>query len=187
MSATVYDFVPSEPDDAPEMVMPTDGALTCEECGTLFEHSGRGRKPKRCPDCRTKKSSSAPRNRAPSGDVRAAMAVLDGMYNALSLGLMMTSPRAASTWASQVDGLRETSQLSLQSDPTLAKQISRIGTVTGRGMFFGAHLMALAPVVMVLREDMSERRAAKRASQPQPEPEETPQSTQRYPNQELFE
>ena len=29
-----------------------EGGLVCEKCLSAFDHSGRGRKPKRCPDCR---------------------------------------------------------------------------------------------------------------------------------------
>lgn len=40
-------------DDIPEV-----GSLTCAECGTAFVHTGRGRKPKKCPDCRAVAGSS---------------------------------------------------------------------------------------------------------------------------------
>lgn len=190
MSAdNVYDFVPAEPDTNDTPYVP-DGALICEQCGNPFEHSGRGRKPKRCPDCRATKSTGT-RSKSPSGDVKTAMAVLEGMYDSLSLALMMFSPRGALTWSESRVKLEQTAQLSLQGDPALAKQICRIGTVSGRGMFYGAHVMALIPVAMVVREDLAERRAAKRAANPEPdeEYEQYPEAGPRpaYPNQEMFE
>lgn len=39
----------------PVVVTAPTGQLACTDCGTTFEKpSGRGRPPKRCPDCRTK-------------------------------------------------------------------------------------------------------------------------------------
>lgn len=51
-------------EELPDDMAPADGAgveLTCEGCGHTFEHAGRGRRPKRCPSCRT---TRAPRSTA---------------------------------------------------------------------------------------------------------------------------
>lgn len=44
-----------ELDDAAEVP-----GIECDACGTTFQHSGRGRPPKRCPDCRAVRGRSAP-------------------------------------------------------------------------------------------------------------------------------
>lgn len=135
----------------------TNGDLTCESCGKSFDHTGRGRKPKKCPDCRaTRTATSTPRKS--SKDVDAACAVLDTTYNAIALGLLMLSPRAASTWAEQLDTLQAQNRLTLAGDPALTKSILRAGEKTGKAAFLVSHVLAVAPVVMVIREDMPKRK-----------------------------
>lgn len=47
-------------EELPDDMAPADGTgveLVCEECGHTFEHTGRGRRPKRGPCCRTARST----------------------------------------------------------------------------------------------------------------------------------
>lgn len=47
---------------------PADGHV-CDQCGTQFEHSGRGRPPKRCPECRqTRGRTTSTRTRTTAAD-----------------------------------------------------------------------------------------------------------------------
>ena len=141
-------------------VPPGDGALTCQNCGILFDHTGRGRKPKQCPECRaTKSTARATRSRrTTSKDVESAIAVLDGAYNTLALGLMMLSPRAATVWAQGIDTLQAANRVTLAGDPGLCKSILRAGEKSGKAAFAVAHAVALAPVVMAVRDDLKTMR-----------------------------
>lgn len=141
-------------------VPPGDGALTCQNCGILFDHTGRGRKPKQCPECRaTKSTATATRSRrTTSKDVESAIAVLDGAYNTLALGLMMLSPRAATVWAQGIDTLQAANRVTLAGDPGLCKSILRAGEKSGKAAFAIAHVVALAPVVMAVRDDLKTMR-----------------------------
>ena len=164
------------PTDDP--IAPGDGMLTCESCGISYEHTGRGRKPKKCPDCRATGATATPRGtsrRATSKDVETAIAVLDSSYSAVALGLMILSPRAASTWAGQIDQLQATNRTVLAGDPNLTKAICRGGERSGKVMFTLAHILAAAPVVGVLREDFTESRKRRVKNPPTPR---TPESTQ---------
>lgn len=55
-----------EPDELPPDA-PTPGDLTCEKCGASFDHTGRGRKPKTCPDCRKKRGGAPGEPKKPRG------------------------------------------------------------------------------------------------------------------------
>lgn len=157
-------------EDTPNDFAPGEGMLTCEQCGNHFEHSGRGRKPKRCLDCRSKATGTAtrtPSRKSTPKDVETALAVLDGMYSTLSIGLFIVSPNAASVWAGQTDQLQTTNRVTLAGDPALTKSICRLGERTGKAAFILAHVVAAVPVVIQLREDSNERRK-ERAKNPPP-------------------
>lgn len=165
---SITDLVES---DIPDMA-PGEGSLVCEQCGDHFEHIGRGRKPKKCPTCRESRTASTPRassRRTTSKDVESAIAVLDGMYSTASLGLMMLNPRAAVAWAGQIDQLQAQNRVTLAGDAALTKSINRLGERTGKAAFFLSHVFAIAPVVMVIREDMPKRKA--KPAEPEPDPD----------------
>lgn len=140
---------------------PGEGLLTCESCGNSFEHSGRGRKPKKCADCRAAgaraSGAGTTRRNATSKDVKAALAVLEGAYSTVALGLMVLSPNAASVWAAQVPSLQAQNEVILSGDPALTKSILRTGEKTGKAAFVIAHVIAFAPVAMTVRADMPKR------------------------------
>lgn len=150
-----------ESDQLPDDKPPMDGQLICENCGTHFEHSGRGRKPKKCPDCRATKTASTSRVRGSSADVKSALATLDNLYNVVAIALLTVSPKSASVWAEQVEGLQASNAVALAADKNLCRSINRLGERTGKAMFFGAHIMALAPVAITLRADMAARKPKK--------------------------
>lgn len=183
MSVTDYSEVdPPETDE-----IPNNDFLTCESCNTSFEHSGRGRKPKRCPDCR-KSGPTTSRAKSPAGDVKSALAVLDGMYSAVSLGLFMLSPNAAASWAAQIDQLQASNAVTLAGDKVLCKSITKMGERTGKAMFFGAHVVAFAPVVNELRKDFANRtKKTKHEPTPaNPSPDISADRSPVYGNQEFF-
>ena len=143
-----------ENDLTPPDTAPGEGMLTCEKCGNSFEHSGKGRKPKRCPDCRSVRETPVASRRTTSKDVESAIAVLDGMYNLVSLGLFMLNPKAAGVWNAQVDELQKQNRVTLAGDPNLTKSILRVGEKSGRTAFVLAHAFAVAPVVGVIVADL---------------------------------
>lgn len=169
------------PPEAQSDTEPGEHGLQCENCGRTFEHTGRGRKPKQCPECRAEKrttrSSATGSRRTSSKDVETALAVLDSTYSTVAVGLLMVSPKAAAVWAEQLEQLQATNRLTLAGDPNLTKTICRAGERSGKAMFFLAHVMALAPVVMTVRAEMPARkkRENKAPAQPQvPEWEQPP-------------
>lgn len=156
MTASVLDLSGFELGDAPaddNDATPFDGP-TCEVCGVALEYSGKGRKPKRCDDHKRQRAATGSRT---TSDVKSALAVLDQMYGAVSLGLLMVSPPSASVWASQLEQLQATNALVLAGDKALTKSICRLGERTGKAMFVGAHVMALVPVVGALNADFKSR------------------------------
>lgn len=165
---SVMEFAETEiPSEEIEEKQPGEGMLICEECGNHFDHSGRGRKPKRCPNCRsTKTSGTASRSTRGNADVKSALAVLDGIYGAVAIGLLAVSPKAASVWAENLEQLQATNSVALAGDKKLCQSINRVGERTGKAMFAGAHIMALAPVLVTLRADLAERSKAKRPAKP---------------------
>lgn len=175
MSLYTVDTIPDETDSTP------GGELTCENCGRQFDHTGRGRKPKNCPECRANSRTTMRTNttRKSTKDVEAACAVLESAYSAVALGLLMLSPRAAETWAHQVDTLQAQNKLTLAGDPMLCKSILRAGEKTGKAAFLISHVLAVAPVAMAIRQDMPKRKPKpnmpKQPKPKQPRVAETPE------------
>lgn len=167
-----------------------DTDLSCEVCGVPLVYSGRGRKPKFCENHKPNKSrnSTSPRS---NSDVNTALQVMETSYSGLSLLLRLTSPRAAEVWESSHDNLMETNRQAFIADKKLCQRIVKLGQTSGTGMFIGAHVFALAPVLMVVREDVLARR---RDAKPKlvvvdddvPSTEENSEG-RAYPNQEYFE
>lgn len=142
------------PDDLDDT--PTASEYSCEICGAPLEYGGRGRKPTRCDDHK-RKAAAKPRSSSPTGDVRSALAVMESMYGAVSLGLIMVSPQSAQVWATQIDSLQASNALVLAGDKALCKSICRLGERSGKAMFFSAHVMAAVPVVVALQQDFKSR------------------------------
>ena len=160
------------PPEAQSDTEPGEHGLQCENCGRTFEHTGRGRKPKQCPECRAEKRttrSATGSRRSTSKDVETALAVLDSTYSTVAVGLLMVSPKAAGVWAEQLDQLQTTNRLTLAGDPNLTKTICRAGERSGKAMFFLAHVMALAPVVMTVRAEMPARKKRENKAPAQPQ------------------
>ena len=137
---------------------PGEGLLSCETCGINFDHTGRGRKPKNCPDCRTTKTTRVSSPRKSTKDVEAACAVLESAYSTVALGLFVINPRAATVWVEQCDRLQAQNRLTLAGDPNLTKSILRAGEKSGKAAFLISHVLAVAPVIGVIREDMPKRK-----------------------------
>lgn len=193
MTDISFTEAPADVPDYPD-IPPAAGMLQCEQCGIHFEHSGRGRKPKKCPDCRaTRTPSSGSSTRRSTADVKAALATLDSMYSAIAFGLLTVSPASASVWAAQIEQLQRTNELALSGDKNLCRAINRMGERTGKAMFFGAHIMAIAPVVVTLRSDLASRKPkakpanTKPADQPKPPVFEQPPVNNSTPNMKFFE
>lgn len=119
--------------------VPGENTLECEACGTHFEHTGRGRKPKKCPDCRASNAGTTTKpssRRTTSKDVESAIAVLDGMYSTVSLGLVVLNPRAAVAWAGQLDTLQAQNRVTLAGDANLTKINQPARRTNGQGCIF---------------------------------------------------
>lgn len=153
-----------EPVDVPaEDYAPESNDPTCVECGAPLTYSGRGRKPRYCDAHRKRSSGTSNRASSPraSGNVDTALVILGGMYDGLSAALMMLSPRAATEWSSRVDTLQMQNRVILTANPDLCKRINNVSKSGATGAFIAAHVMAVAPVVAVVRQDMGARKVAK--------------------------
>lgn len=136
--------------------------LSCEECGGPLVYGGRGRKPKRHPECKgSGASAGGPRKTSVSGDVAAAVAALDNLYSLISAGLFFVSPAAAAEWAERSASLSEQNKAILTADKGLARSIAKTGAKGGKVAFAVAHVAAVAPVGAVLARDLGARRAAR--------------------------
>jgi len=167
------EFVDAEPDPSViDDAIPLDNTAsadpTCRVCGIALTYGGRGRKPVLCAEHKGAGARSTggmrTADRGNSADVDSAIAILDGMYTGLAMGLMMVSPNAASVWAGNVDKLQATNRVTLAADKTLTKRILKFGQRSATATFVGAHVVAIAPVVMVVQQDIAARTAATKAA-----------------------
>lgn len=150
------------PDSAPDVPPPASDDPVCLECGTPLVYAGRGRKPKWCDEHKPKRTSGTHTRRG-SGDVAQALAVLDGMYRGLTMGLMALSPSAAQMWNAKIDDLQRTNAVILEGDKALTRSICKMGQRGGKAAFIAAHATALAPVALTVRSDFAVRAANKKA------------------------
>lgn len=137
--------------------------LTCQVCGKALSYSGRGRKPKFCEDHR-KTSGTSGSNRSGGGrsdkDVDAACAALAGLYE-LGLGpLALIDMNAARAWSQQIDGLNSRNRTILAGDPALARRIVASASKGGGFALALSHVVAVAPVALVMYGDFRARHAA---------------------------
>lgn len=145
----------SIPDEGP--VVSDD--LTCAICDTPLQYSGRGRKPKFCSKCKPSRSSSGTsRASRSSGDVTQALSVMESMYRGLTMVLMPLSPQAAIRWQAAIADLQLSNKLILEGDKELTRSICRMGQRGGKTAFAISHVVALAPIAMTVREDITTRR-----------------------------
>ncbi len=153
----------TKPADKPDSDDAPTPERLCRECGTpLPEHTGRGRKPVLCSNC--KKVPSAPRTRKGTADTESALATMESMYQ-LTAGIMMLfSPSASSVMRSRISTAQAMNRNAFESDKDLARKIARMGEVSAMGTFVMSQAMIVAPTVGELRADMAERRAERRAA-----------------------
>lgn len=109
-----------------------------------------------------KSTTVKPKVAASKETVDAALIVMQSAYAVLGLGLMtIAGPRTAELFADATDDLQTSNKQAFESSPKLAAMIAQAGAVSGVGIFVGAHVMALAPVVLSFRQERSERRFTK--------------------------
>lgn len=170
-SIDLSDLVEVTEQDTP----PNNDALVCENCGEMFEHSGRGRKPKNCPNCRAKTATTPRSTRRNSKDVETAIATLENYYGMISAALLLTSPMAAVAWGEQLDRLSAANRAILAGDPNLTKSICRVGEKSGKIAFVVAHVAAVIPPAMIIKEQLGSRPKKTKPAKVQRREEETQQ------------
>lgn len=124
--------------------------LTCEQCGSSFEHTGRGRRPKRCPACRTS-SPRATREQAEEEPKRPgrprAIDQLQGQIHAqlglLGMGLMFFDQFDAEVVLKKSEkGAKALANLA-QTNPAIRKTLEKGVELAGWGpvAMWGAEMM----------------------------------------------
>ena len=189
---TEYVDVPPPDGFPPDEPPPASDDPSCLECGKPLIYAGRGRKPKWCDEHKPKRTSGT-HGRKASGDVAQAQAILDGIYQGFTMGLMVLSPVAAAQWNSKLESLQTTNAVLLAGDKDLTRSICKMGQGGGKIAFGVAHLMAIAPVAATVRADFAVRaaeRKSKRAEGPQSGPQRGPELVGAghgaFPNAEFF-
>lgn len=164
MPTTIADLSPSATDIPPSTYVGEDKPLpeyACKVCGVDISdlYGGRGRRPTTCLAHRGS-SGGTTSGKAPkaSGGVQQAVNTLEQVYSMIALGLTLAgATQAASTMAAQIPGLNESNAKFLATDAELVKRINSISKTGGRFGFFASQAFALAPVVMIAKDEISER------------------------------
>lgn len=188
---------PAKSESQPESGSDSGSAdFTCEVCGKALTYGGRGRHPRFCDDHKPGRSQTGERktSRRSRAEVDSAIAVLGGMYDGLTMALLMVSPPAASRWVRSVPDLQKTNEVALTADPDLCASINRMAKTNAKVVFFGAHVMAVAPVVLELRHDLASRRRERQQAVQEPLNFDIPDDAsgayqsppQNFPNEKFF-
>lgn len=140
----------------------------CDVCGReAGPYSGRGRKPRKCPEHKRNSNSSAPKTRG-NNAVLAGQAV-DALcqLNAFAgIGLMMTGYHAtAGALAEREEAFREQAYAALVTDPTLCRMILRAGTTSGKVSLIIAYAMLGAGIAPTAILEFKTKKAMKEEAQ----------------------
>lgn len=150
----------TEPDARP------GGLLVCQKCDREFAHTGRGRKPRTCPDCRPTRSSSGGGTASAEKQADAAIRGLKAGHSMIALGLVSAGyMQTASAFADAEDKWEIAAREALVNDPKLAKMIVGASAKTGSIAFFGAYAGLAMAVGQAAYVERREIRAAREESE----------------------
>lgn len=163
MTAVLEDF-----DDIPGVIsFPSPADPVCTSCGKSFEieEGRRGRKPTKCSDCRSKRTTragtgSAARNSA--AHVRKANAAADVLCNAnvavLTALIALQLPTTANSFSASQDAFREQAVSALMLDEKLCDRILSMGSTSGAAALFAAYAMMMGTVSIVAVSEIRMRK-----------------------------
>lgn len=162
MSPSLFDPPPAAPPTGPDGpgpdLGPGDGPtsdLACEVCGAPAERTPTGRAPKH-PLCANHKrggtSARSTRGNTTVSDkeLNQACASLRDMYDLVVIPLTALDPVAGAVWQEQIDKLDERNHTYLASNRDLVRKINSVGQKSSTWAFALSHVVAVAPVVLVL-------------------------------------
>lgn len=140
---------PSSSDTAPA------GELKCENCGRHFSHEGRGRKPKKCLECREAKGSrttgiTRPRKGARTKAEREADEIAAKFRQSLAmlaLFVSMADPVDGKAILAGSDGLAKATGTILEKNDKVRILLSSSSTGGGYVALFGYLLIILVPIL----------------------------------------
>lgn len=158
-------------DDGPDL----SNARYCVDCHALLpEHTGRGRKPTKCDDC---KRPAAGRRAPTSGSTKVvteALGTMDGFYSMAEVGLMIVSPAAAVSFTERRAEAQARNKSAFESNKKLAENIAKMGRSSGMAAFFLAQIYLAGPAFIIATADLKDRRAARLATEKAPRPKTSP-------------
>lgn len=150
VNGVTLDVAPNPTDEIPS----TQYEFHCEKCGVGFEHSGRGRKPKYCPEHRGTRSSNTTSKVKGTNEQLAAQAleVLCGFNGIAAFGMrLMRLTETGQAITDRETAFREQAYLALLMDPKLCQTILKSSGTSGiMGLFMAYGMLgaAIAPVAM---------------------------------------
>jgi hypothetical protein len=144
------------PDIVSNDVPPGANTLECENCGRHFHHEGRGRKPKRCLECRGTKSPAAPKlggggRKGPrtkaEREADAIAAKLRQSLGMVALFVSMADPIDGKAILAGSEGLSSAAGTILERNEKLRILLSTSNSAGGYIAFVGYLLVILVPIL----------------------------------------
>lgn len=149
----VDEALPGMPDVDPADVGPAAGTtqIICEQCAVPFDHSGPGRKPKRCTSCRPTRERPATADTAPAGEsapkrprsVEALEKNIHQQLMMLAMGLVFIDPFDAKVLMAKADqGAKALANLA-QTNPAIRRFLEKGVEAAGYGpvLLWGAQVL----------------------------------------------
>lgn len=134
-------------DDLDPMAPADEGGveLTCEKCSETFQHEGRGRRPKRCPACRTARPTSTREDTAPKRPrgIDSLESNIHGQLTLLGMGFVFFDPfDGGHIVKNAAEGAKVLSNLAA-TNPKIRKMLETTVEAAGYGpvALWGAKLM----------------------------------------------
>ena len=124
-----------------ESYEPSDKVLICESCDKEFIHDKRGRKPKRCAECRGNVKSSAATSGTRRNSSANLQAQLEGLYALAALAVSTKNPGDAALIAESGPSLAKGWADWAAVNPKVKKTLERMITTTAAGAVIGGHAM----------------------------------------------
>lgn len=114
----------------------------------------KGETPEKRPPGRPKGSpNKTPSTGRTPANVTAALAVMQGFYDFLTMGVAAINPVQAMELQRRTANLQSSNKTFFESDPKLAARIAKIGATGGTSGFILANVVTLAPIIIPVAKE----------------------------------
>jgi hypothetical protein len=134
-------------DEAPLKV--GGGEMTCKDCGTTFDYSGRGPKTnRRCSDCAATANAASKHKAATLRPPAKLGKQIADMYAMGAMGLMLVDPVCATALAQSAESCGMAWEQAAKESPAIRRVLTRLVATSVAGQLVAAHV----PIILAVAQ-----------------------------------